>query len=401
MGMNFMQAHNQWASRPADERFWNIGELTAALSSERPKHEEKLVRMGSMRAEATGKDLSLVGPHGGKAKLSHFAFGQLCTDLQAPAGFLRELTSDTAVKVVNERMGQLGDDSSKLLMRAEFDDNGKAIPDSALIRGYTGPKYGRIWNLNVCNALAPALANGWMTPPARPSVTDPRTRPATETDIFDKQGTFGLSVKVGDPIAPAGVYCGDKDMFVLLAHPDRVIDSKGDGFIRAVMFGNSEVGGRAFWACGMLLENICGNHILWGISASFQIKIVHRVNAPLRFAQSIGPQLRKLADLNTAGEANMIDTARRYVLADGKDMVVERLQGIKNLGLTSSELSQGYDYAEQWEHTARCNPNTAWGYTHGLTRYSQTRQNMDDRTRIDKAGGKILALSTGNAIVAC
>jgi hypothetical protein len=30
MPLNLMTAHNQWANRPADERFWSLGEMLAA-----------------------------------------------------------------------------------------------------------------------------------------------------------------------------------------------------------------------------------------------------------------------------------------------------------------------------------------------------------------------------------
>ncbi|MEJ7663389.1 MAG: hypothetical protein WKG07_29515 [Hymenobacter sp.] len=126
--------------------------------------------------------------------------------------------------------------------------------------------YSRLWNADVVDGLVPALDWGWRVPPARPAVDDPRARPATVEDILLGQESFGLSVKVGDMLAPAGVYAGDRDMFIFLVNPNRVIDDGMKGLMRGVFVWNSEVGAGAFKVRTFYLENVCGNHIVWSAS---------------------------------------------------------------------------------------------------------------------------------------
>ena len=51
-------------------------------------------------------------------------------------------------------------------------------------------------------------------------------RIATEADVLRGAG-FGLSIRVGDKIAPAGLYASDHDMFVFMVNNDKRIGFKG------------------------------------------------------------------------------------------------------------------------------------------------------------------------------
>jgi len=54
---------------------------------------------------------------------------------------------------------------------------------------------------------------GWRVPPAHPLFADqPGVRLASEADVLWPDG-FELSVRVGDAIAPAGLYLGDRSLF--------------------------------------------------------------------------------------------------------------------------------------------------------------------------------------------
>jgi len=79
----------------------------------------------------------------------------------------------------------------------------------------TSEKYTRIWNWEIADRLNEMVEKGWRVPPARPAMPNqPGTRPATVQDVLDVAGF--LSVNLGDPIAPAGLYASDHDMFAFL-----------------------------------------------------------------------------------------------------------------------------------------------------------------------------------------
>jgi hypothetical protein len=68
------------------------------------------------------------------------------------------------------------------------------------------------------------------------------------------------------------------------------------------------------------------------------------------------------------------------------------LFGKRSLRLSRKTLEGGYTAVIE----AQDGPaNTVWGMAQGLTRYSQTLPNADDRTDIDRAAGRLLEATDG------
>jgi len=221
-------------------------------------------------------------------------------------------------------------------------------------------------------------------------------------DIVPNQDGFGLAVKPGDMIAPAGCYASDHDMFVFLVNPTRIVDLDGSGgLMRGVFLWNSEVGAGAFKVQTFLLESVCGNHICWGASDVRTFRKVHRGNnfsgGKLGdFGREMAKQLISYADADTTEERNMVQAARSYVLGKNKAETIETLFNNKQLGLSRTVIEATYTVAERHEDTAKAPPTTAWGFGHGLTRFSQQTPYADERARLDNAAGKLLALAYKN-----
>jgi hypothetical protein len=385
MGDNLYQASSQWATRPADERFWNIDDLHSHLQAEQQMARELVISTNSVEVVNENNDLTLSRFNGKTAKFTHWSFGQLCSSVGAPASYLQQLPPDLACQNLNYGLKKEAGQSAKLLFRMRNND--------LTLRSVNGADYGRIWDTHMLQALRPALDLGWRTPPARPSVKDARARPATEADILPNQDDFGLSVKVGDMIAPAGVYRGDRDMFIFLVNPNRIIDDGGKGLMRGVFLWNSEVGGGAYKVKTFYLENVCGNHIVWGVSKLNEIKIFHRRNAAITFGPTTLRELKTYANASTADEEGMILSARQTFIAPNRLEVIEKLSNMKSLGMSRREVETSFDTAIEWEHTALSAPTTVWGFVHGLTRYSQQFQYADERARLDRIATKLLALA--------
>jgi hypothetical protein len=325
---NLYAAHNQWINRPADERFWSLDDLLAHSRAERRASHESRTAIKDLRAEAVrvagydSPDLRLVAGSEDALGMTHWSFGQLCAASDAPASYLRRLPADLAAININHGLRRAGSETS-----LQFLTNVQAGQVRSITRDYA-----RFWNDDLISALAPALDLGWRVPPARPAVADPRARPATGADIMPDQGAFGLSVKVGDMIAPAGVYCGDRDLFIFLVHPDRVIDDGNSGLMRGVFLWNSEVGAGSFKVRTFYLENVCGNHIVWGASNVREVKVRHRGDRILTADREMVAQLREYADAPASIEEDMIRRARFHVLGDDREETVERVGGISPSG---------------------------------------------------------------------
>lgn len=385
---NLYTASNQWMTRPADERFWGIRDLAAFLKRERQHSHERTVPLEDVIPAVHRGSVCLKGKKSDTpALLTHWSFNQLCTYSGAPADYLRTLPAELTVQNITHGLRNRNVDKVQLLLH-----------QSAVLttRAVTSGDYSRLWDDDLVTAMMPAVDMGWRTPPARPSPVaenDPRRRKATAEDIIPGQGNFGLSVKVGDDIAPAGVYRSDRDLFVFLIHPERIIDDGGKGLMRGVFITNSEVRASSFRAVSFMLENVCGNHIVWNASGVQEFRFYHRGNIQDRFKIALDTNLRDYANEGTQHEEAMIAKARRYQIASTVKGLVEKLHNNKKLQLTLEQINSSVELAKQYESDAHAPPTSAWGFVHGLTRLSQRTPYTNVRSKLDSVGGKILALA--------
>jgi hypothetical protein len=395
---NLMAASRQWAIRPNDERFWSIADLQAAMKEVKASGSERTPYVRSMRALAFDEpgydtpDLRIGSTSGGPTiKLTHWSLGQLARYSAAPAEYIRSLPAPLAAECLNHGLAARGDQAASILLHRNPDT-------SQTLRSMTTERYSRLWNADLVNALTPAIDNGWIIPPARPTRDDSRARAATLADIVPGQDAFGLSVKVGDMISPAGVYASDHDMFLFMVNPDRVLDMNGSrGLMRGIFLWNSEVGAGAFKVQTFLLEAVCGNHIVWGASDVRTFRKVHKGNNFSdmgSFGRDMSRSLVAYADRDTTVEMGMVKAAPSYFLGKDEAETKKALFANKSLGLSQTVIDVTYTVAEKWEHTAQAPPTTAWGFVHGLTRYSQETPYADERAKLDTAAGKLLALAS-------
>lgn len=385
--MNLYAASRQWAERPDDERFSTLAELHAAVTRYRALTvEAHKVPFNSLRTEARDGEVYLVGRKNLPAKMAHFAFGQLSRALSAPAAYLRTLPATLAAQNLNHALAGTSDATDRSIL---FQQNG-----SLVARAITSEKYSRIWNSDLTRRLLPLTEQGWTVPPARPVRADQRgVRLATEADVLHA-GKFELSVKVGDPIAPAGLYASDHDMFVFLVNNEARISEPGnpDGLARGAFLINSEVGASSFYLIYFLYRAVCGNHIVWGAKQVTEIRIPHVGDAYGRVFAQVEAQITRYADESASEDEARIRKAATYVLGATKDEVLDRLFGIKNLGLSRKQLTAAYDLTVEHEPSS-VDPNTAWGMAQGLTRLSQETPYADDRFEVDRAAGRVLSIA--------
>jgi hypothetical protein len=392
--MNLFKASSQWSSRPADERFWTIGELAEEFGRIMADSSQATVYYGDLRAEAIGEEINIVGQKGQSAKLCNWAFGQLAQRVKAPAEYLRSLPPSLAVQNINYGLARrdLRDptDEAKLLLHRQ--------EGGFLARCFTSSKYRRIWNCEIAKQLQRLEVRGWKIPPARPAkIYGERVRKATQEDVLSCQ-RLGLAIKVGDDIAPAGVYASDRDMFVFMVDDNHTIANplaKDVPLARGFFVWNSEVGDKTFGIMTFLYEAVCGNHIVWGASAVKEIKMRHVGDANVRAFSSLRMELREYADSSSSELERNIVKAQTYQIAATKEDVITQLLSFtkkrKLKTLKESELRAAYAIAETTPRYG--NPRTPWAITQGLTQLNQLSDHADNRTEMDREAGKILEIA--------
>lgn len=380
--MNLMKGHNEWANRPADQRFDSLHSLLSACKTEEAATKVKPLNLQTARVELTGGDLRLIGQSGIPARMTHWAFGQVCTRAKAPASYMRTLPPELVAKNLNHG-----------LAKAEDDDQGRAllhVNGDVTLRALTSERYARVWDGEIVERLSALQADGWRVPPARPAFANqPGTRPATEADILPWSSQQGLGVKVGDLIAPAGLYRSDHDMFVMMVNEDRRIADGAGGYLSRGFFAwNSEVGAKTFGLMTYMYDFVCGNLIVWNARNVKEITVRHVGNARDRAFPMIRAELVEYADDAATEIEAKISRARSVEIAATKDEVLTAVFGRKLPGLTKSIVASAYDAAEQSPRYG--SPRSVWGMVNGLTEVSQRESFTDERITIDQSAGRLL-----------
>ena len=388
MGMNLFEASEQWRKRPADERFLTLEEMLDACKGYAGQAAEAVVNLEDMRVDARENDLVVVGKEGADARFTNWSFKQMCGRVAAPSEYLSRLPAPLAADCINSGLRERRSDGKD--SRILFHRNG-----SLLVRAFTSDEYSRIWNWEVCQRLLGLQEAGWKVPPARPAYPgQPGTRKATVRDCLRLKSS-GLSVKVGDEIAPAGLYASDHDMFVFMVNEEhRIEDGSPGGLGRGFFVSNSEVGEAAFKIKKFLYRYVCGNHIVWDVKGVEEIKVRHVGRNNQRYGTTMAYELRKYMDSSAANDEQRIKAAKGFIVGDTKDEVLDKLFGMKILPRKTLEMA--YELAVQDADAGNgSSPRTAYGMVQGVTALSQSVSNgyADKRVDMDVAAGKILQMA--------
>lgn len=378
--MELFSASNQWSQRPADQRFASLDDLIKATNAYRQQAAEKTVNTKTFSTVPQGREVALVGKGGVPAQFTHWAFGQFAQRVGAPADYLRKLTPELASANLNYGLAQYAPENLQMLVHT----NG-----SLLVRAMTSDRYARFWNHQVAERMVPIFENGWRVPPARPAFEgQPGTRPATTSDLMG-QSDFGLSIREGDQIAPAGLYASDHDMFIFAVNPDRTLKTPGrpNGLMRGVFIENSEVGAASLKVTRFLLDNVCGNHIVWGAEDVLTVKVRHTGDIQMK-ADGFFAEVAMWADESASDDEAKIAKAAVYRLGQTKDEVLDKIFG---KGIVSRKQAEtAFDLAQAADGF---DGRTAFGLATGLTRLSQQTPYMDRRVALDRAAYKVLSLA--------
>jgi len=392
-GKNLYQASHQWASRPDDERYGSLESMLEACKGYAQSAATASIRTNDLDLVDSGDNIALVGPAGTPATLTHYAFGQLSRLVGAPAEYLRKLPAAIAIENLSHGLRDKADDRSLSLL---LHKNG-----SLVTRAITTESYDRVWNYEILERIVNTrmVDQGWRVPPARPARTGQvGTRVATEADILPNQGDFGLAIKVGDLVAPAGLYASDHDMFCFLVnHTNPIAD--GQKFLnRGVFIQNSEVGDCSLKFKMFTYDNVCGNHIVWGVHSVSDVSIRHVKGQDQSRGKTLQNARAKWSIMSSASTDNgamerAIQSARTMELGATKDEVLNAVfRFAKPRGLTAltrNTVDAAYDTAVA--NPRYGSPRSVWGLVNGLTENSQNGH-TDSRTDLDVQAGRLMEM---------
>ena len=100
LGQRLGRVSSEWFSRPDDERYLSLSELHAAVKARAEHATTRTVESREVRVEASRDDaerLALILPGRPEPVApTHWSFGQLCSLVGAPSGYLRQLPAPLA-----------------------------------------------------------------------------------------------------------------------------------------------------------------------------------------------------------------------------------------------------------------------------------------------------------------
>lgn len=368
-GGNLVVAHRQWADRPADERFWSIDEMHARCL----KADQSRTVINVPLKDLQVNDMLLDGK-----PMTNWAFSQLARRIDLPGHVVQRMPSDLASDVVNWGIRNAAESLSA--------PSRLSICDGA-IESIMTDKYSYIPNHRICDGLRVLEGMGWKIPPARPvDATVSGVRKAEKKDI-----TRNSTIKVGDLIAPAGLYASDRDMFAFLVHDGATVDDgTGNELRRGIFVSNSEVGAAAFKLTCFLYDHVCGNHIVWGATNVVQARVTHLGSkADGKIFGSLEQNLAGWTDQDGKDITQKIRAARRTILGENPKEVYENLVSVRKTYVTRHHIQRAWDLVEQHDKD-RVDVRTVWGLVTGYTRVSQELKNTDDRVYLEDTVARIM-----------
>lgn len=356
---NIYAASHQWMTRPDDQRFVSLDELRQSVEQRKSESWTAVTKTNSIDV-VQGVDaiqLSVYDPNAGRRIIepTNYAFGQLAQYAKAPASYLRTIPAPLAAMNL-----QWGLDNSPIREDALVlgQSNG-----SNMLRAMTSTSYGRIWDLQVVDAVMKANRNGnWKIPAASYATKHP------------KRATT--------------LYASDRDVFIFLVDDQHPVEVNGEQLFRGFITWNSEVGAATFGLTTFLYRYVCDNRIVWGATNVQELRIRHTGGAPERFAYEGEKYLTRYANEGTQEIVDTVKAASRYELpGDGATKVDVRWENwLKSRGFTREVARQAVAQANAEEGEAR----SLWNVVNGLTAYARQIPHTDDRVKLETEAGRLL-----------
>ena len=355
------QASQQWATRPPEERFTSLPAMRQALEVLRANSRSAVISSRKLSAVPTddNRGLLIEGPNGHATVPTNWSFGQLANLSGAPAYYLRTLPAPLAADCLNYGLKVERDatDTGVLLTRRDG--------DLVELRAATGPRYGRIWNVDVVRALEDRFGDG-------------------VSGDFRVPGIFGQSldqVTVGNTT----LFAGDRDMFVFLADEKNRIELPGrrDGktgeLARGFFVTNSETGAGALKIKTFLFDYVCANRIVWGAHELESISIRHTASAPDRFLEEAAPALLEYSRASASSVSSVLKLAQSSKLSKVDQFLANRF---------GPRVADRIKVVHQQEENRPI--ETVWDAVTGATAYARSIPFVDARVEFEELAGDML-----------
>jgi len=348
-------AQRQYFSRPADQKFSTLDELYASVQARRMHALELESDVIDLRAYQSDDRGVVFNVKGEQMAPTHWAFGQTCSMIGAPAAYLRKVAAqgseDLVVNLLNHGIAKRESAGFKFLA-VDDPDSG----DSTLYAA-TSPAYGRIWDADVVESV--------------------------KTVIDAQDGKFYSPWAWGH--AHRALFASHHDVFMYFIDGGSIVDGGGerDQLHRGIYVWNSEVGASTFGIATFLFRETCGNFLVWGVENVKILNIRHTSGGPAKFVNEAIPALREFGSSSVAQLEAGVQAAKSFILpADDDDII--KFAG-KN-GFNRAEAKRAINQARLEE--GQC--TTLWNLVNGFTASARLMAFADAKADLELRAGKLM-----------
>ncbi|MGY4168137.1 DUF932 domain-containing protein [Bradyrhizobium sp. USDA 4529] len=363
---------SEWFCRPADERYLSLNDLARTVRDRTDRSRTRVVESALIHVEARSADperLALMLPGSDRPVApTHWSFGQLASQVGAPAAYLRQLPA--ALAAINLQYG-LTANRAEQIKTLETEDN------RVELRAVTGPDYGRIYDHELVEAVQRIAGNGtgdtrWKVP-----------------GVLDwSSGIYNPRVDISKDTTT--LYASDRDVFLFLVddlnpiEAGRLRDGSPDLYFRGFYCWNSEVGAKTLGMASFYLRAVCQNRNLWGVEDFEEMTIRHSKYAASRFAHEAAPALLSFANSSPMPFVNGIKAARERIVARSDE---DRTEFLRRRGFSRAEAGKVIDAVLVEEGRP---PESIFDFVQGITALARDKPHQDVRLDMEAKAKKLL-----------
>ena len=363
----------QWISRPADERYLSLSALLNAVRGRKILSREEMINSKKIEFIAPvpqsiedTHNLSIGLPNGDIINPNHWSFNQLCSLAKAPAPYLRRQPSQTVADCLTYD-----------LRYARTGEQIKGYVSEDTLLAATGPDYGRIYDMEVVEAVMQIAGNG------------------TGDTRWKIPGVMDWQTSIYNPMSPVTtdsttLYASDRDVFIFLVDDlnpievGKLQDGSPDLMFRGFYVSNSEVGASSLRLAAFYLRAVCMNRNLWGVEGFQELTMRHSKYAPARFIEEARPALMSFAEGSSQKLIDGVQKAKAAKVAHDQDSAIEFLQA------RNFSRKKALEILEQGEREEGKAPRSAWDMAQALTANARNEPNTDGRVAIEMVAKRLL-----------
>ena len=363
----------QWANRPDDQKFTSLSKLRSQVAKWANESRVEVMQPSAIQALYDEENPNYLAFEAGGTVFepTHWGLDQVARLAGAPANYLRSLPGPLAA--VNLNYGLQSAEPKEVA--AYIRQNG-----SSYLRAVTSPRYGRIYDREVVDAVMKVAGDGtgdtrWKVP-----------------GCIEWGGQFGVKYNPNVDITTQNttLYASDRDVFLFLVDDRNPIEvgklASGDPdlMFRGFYVWNSEVGANTFGFASMYLRGVCQNRNLWGVEQFKQITFKHTVGAPDKFIEEAAPALLEFAN---AGESKLLSGVKAAKAAVCATTDEDRLEFLARYGFSEKAAKRVIDTCLIEEQKL---PESVWDFAQAVSALARFEPFQEDRLQMEQIAGRML-----------